>query len=222
MGKKGTGKVHRYVDGGGYLFSEDWELEEILELEWADLVWHSTYLKEQDVPVLPKPGAGTHPYLKKIFVKPPTKKDSPVGGTTVEEDCAKLDHTWHIDLDSSAIAIKNPKRVTVLMFSETVAAQSEKEQVKGSDAVALTWLSGGGNEPDPVSTGAPITQALSGMKGGRVLHVLAHFGKQAKTAGGDKGEYTLQNLLVNFLIEANERRLMKAPKPAEVKPPGDK
>jgi hypothetical protein len=207
MGKKGTTKIRKYVDGGGYLFSEDWELEEILEPEWGDIVKHSKYLPEQDVPVLPKPGAGTHPYLKKIFVKPPTKKEG--GGTTVEEDVAKIDHTWHIDADSPAIAIINKKRVTTLMFSETIGAQSENEQVKGSDAVAIVFSSGGENEPDPVASGGSIRQTYALMKGGRVLHVLAHFGKQQSDSAGQKGEYTLQNLLINFCIEANERRLLK-------------
>ncbi|MBI2930839.1 MAG: hypothetical protein HYY16_04245 [Planctomycetes bacterium] len=218
MGKKGTSKIKRYVDSGGYLFTEDWELEEIIEPEWGDVLWHSTYLREQDVPVLPKPGAGTHPYLRKIFVKPPTKKDG--GGTSVEDDVSQLNHVWHIDQDSPAIAIKNKQRVTVLMFSETIAAQSKKpvseeekkSYLSGSDAVAVTFLSGGGSEPDPVSTGRPIPQSVALMKGGRVVHVLAHFGKQRGDEGGEKGEYTLQNLLVNFLIEANERRVLKGGK----------
>ncbi len=205
MGKKGTSKIHAFVDKGGYLFTEDWELEEIIEPEWGDVLWHSTYLKEQEVSVFPKPGAGTHPYLKKIFVKPPTKKEG--GGTTVEEDVSKLDYLWKIDLDSPAISIKNKSRVTILMCSETLLYQSEKDG--GSDAVAVTWLSGGGNEPDPVATGKAIPQTIAGMKGGRVIHTLAHFGKQSDSSGGQKGEYSLQNLLINFLIEANERRGLK-------------
>ena len=40
------------------------------------------------------------------------------------------------------------------------------------------------------------------MTGGRVLYVLSHFGKQKS----EDDEYTLQNLLLNFLIEASERR----------------
>ena len=47
------------------------------------------------------------------------------------------------------------------------------------------------------------------MTGGRVLYVLSHFGKQAATSD----EYALQNLLINFLVEASERRgTFEAPK----------
>jgi hypothetical protein len=47
------------------------------------------------------------------------------------------------------------------------------------------------------------------MQGGRVLYVLSHFGKQVSA----QDEYSLQNLLINFLIEANERRGSYAPPP---------
>ena len=40
------------------------------------------------------------------------------------------------------------------------------------------------------------------MSGGRVMYVLSHFGKQKSK----KDEYALQNLLLNFLLEASERR----------------
>ena len=204
LGKKGTSKIKRYVDAGGYLFSEDWALEEIIEPEWGDVLAHGTYLPEKTVSVLPKPGSGTHPYLRKIFVKPPTRK-SDANGTSIEEDVSRLDYEWMIDADSPAIVIKNRPRVTVLMFSASIPFLLDKDK-GGSDAVAVTFLSGGGNEPDPVASGKPIPQNPLAMKGGRVVHVLAHFGKQGRTAGGEKGEYSLQNLLVNFLIEANERR----------------
>ncbi len=205
MGKKGTTKIKQYVENGGYLFTEDWELEEIIEPEFGNYIWHSTYLKEQEIPCMPKPGAGTHPYLKKIFVKPPTKKEG--GGTTVEEDVSKLDYIYKIDQDSPAISIKDKKNVTVLMFSETLLYQSEKDN--GSDAIAVTFLVGGGNQPDPVATGKAIPQSVALMRGGRVIHTLAHFGKQPKSSGGEKGEFALMNMLINFLIEANERRLLK-------------
>lgn len=156
--------------------------------------------------VLPKPGSGTHPYLRKIFVKSPSRLHD-ASGTSVEEDVSRLEYLWKIDDESPAIAIKNKSRVTVLMFSDTLAKQSEQD--KGSDAVAVTFSSGSGGEPDPVASGRPIPQNPGAMKGGRVLHVLAHFGKQSGSAGGQRGEYSLLNLLVNFLIEANERRIAR-------------
>src|SRR5262245_40460953 len=97
MGKKGVEKVRRYVEAGGYLFSEDWALDEILAVGFSEFVKVGKRLNEQDVPVLPKPGSGAHPYLRKIFVKAPTKAAREGGGTTTEEDVGRLDHKWHID-----------------------------------------------------------------------------------------------------------------------------
>ena len=45
------------------------------------------------------------------------------------------------------------------------------------------------------------------MTGGRVLYVLSHFGKQES----NEDEYALQNLLINFLVEAADRRGRFAP-----------
>ena len=47
-----------------------------------------------------------------------------------------------------------------------------------------------------------------------VVYVLSHFGKQESTAD----EHSLQNLLINFLVEANERRA-GSPQPAAPAPP---
>lgn len=210
MGKKGIEKIRKYVEAGGYLFSEDWVLEEILSKAFAEYVKTGKDLKEQDVPVLPKPGSGSHPYLRKIFVKPPTKANKEGGGTTTGEgeDVSGIDHEWHIDKESPAIVIVDAKKVTTLLFSETVGNQADKG---GSDAVAITFAYGKGLSTemakDPIATGGAPVQNREKMTGGRVLHVLSHFGKQGgRGAAGDKGEATLMNLMVNFLSEAAARR----------------
>jgi hypothetical protein len=51
------------------------------------------------------------------------------------------------------------------------------------------------------------------LKGGRVVHVLSHFGKQGQKEAGQKGEATLMNLMINFLNEAGERRALAGRKP---------
>lgn len=196
LGKPGIEKLKKYVEGGGYLFTEDWILEEVLQLAWPTIVKCGAYLKEQDVAVLPKIGSGTHPYLRKIFVKPPSKKTG--AGTSVEEDVTKIDHEWHIDQDSPAVFIVDKTKVQTLLFSETVGIQSDKN---GSDAVAITFMPGMAGSPD-VASG----QNRETLKGGRVVHVLSHFGKQGQKDAGQKGESTLMNLMVNFLNEASERR----------------
>ncbi len=199
LNKPGIDKIKKYVDAGGYLFSEDWILEEVLQIAWPQFVKCGAYLKEQDVAVLPKVGSGTHPYLRKIFVKPPSKKNG--GGTSVEEDVAKIEHEWHIDQDSPAITIVDKNKVQTLLFSETVGIQADKN---GSDAVAITFMPGMSGSPD-VASG----QNRETLKGGRVVHVLSHFGKQGQKDAGQKGEATLMNLMINFLNEAAQRRALK-------------
>jgi hypothetical protein len=69
--------------------------------------------------------------------------------------------------------------------------------VVSSQALALV------ESPDLARKGAisPVAAAFSyGKKGGTVLYLLSHFKKQ-KT---EDDAFTLQNLLLNFLIEAQE------------------
>ncbi|MBI4565435.1 MAG: hypothetical protein HY716_12145 [Planctomycetes bacterium] len=152
-----------------------------------------------NVPIFPKPGAGTHPYLRRIFTRHP--KDLRRGETGTEEEFERLTHEWKIDNESPAIRITNKQAVTVLVYSTEVG---KKAGAEGSDAVAITFAVGarGPEAKDPVATGKPIEQDRAKMSGGRVLHVMSHFGKQKSVSD----EYTIQNLLLNFLIEASERR----------------
>ena len=53
-----------------------------------------------------------------------------------------------------------------------------------------------------IASGGKVQQDSTKMTGGRVLYVLSHFGKQKSS----EDEYSMQNLLINFLIEAYERR----------------
>lgn len=194
-------KIRRYVDNGGYLFTEDWALKEILAARFKEFVDLGPYLPGMDVNIFPKPGAAMHPYLRRIFVKPPKS----MGGTMSETDFEKVAHTWKIDNESPAIKITNRDKVTILIYSSDVGEKSKAGG--GSDAVAITFAvspkpgtSSAGS--DPVATGKPIEQDRAKMSGGRVLHVMSHFGKQKN----QDDEFAIQNLLINFLIEANERR----------------
>ncbi|HTF57232.1 MAG TPA: hypothetical protein VK661_08365 [Planctomycetota bacterium] len=213
MGPAGLDKIRRYVDGGGYLFTEDWALREILSVKFKEFVDVGNFLTQMEVNIYPKPGAGSHPYLRNIFTRPKPRVVQQQGGTVSEgsdADFERISHTWQIDRDSPTIKITNPSRVTTLIYSKDLGAAS-----KGSDAVAVTFAVnaksggvGGGGGGDPVATGAPIEQDRTKMSGGRVLHVMSHFSHQKSQTD----EYTIQNLLLNFLIEASERKGIKVEK----------
>jgi hypothetical protein len=185
---KAVQKLHKFVDDSGYLFTEDWVLEEVLARKdgWPQLINVGEVLKEQTVGVLPKSGNTSHPYLKRIFAKPPHLVGK---GTTIETAFDEIKHQWKIDLDSPKIKVVDPKKVVTLMMSKELGVD---------EAVAVTFSSGKGGE-NIIGTGK--VGDLRKAEGGRVLHVLSHFGKQKS----ESDEYTLQNLLINFLIEATER-----------------
>ncbi len=216
MGPAGLDKIKRYVDGGGYLFTEDWALKDILAQRFKEYVDMGPYIAQMEVNISPKPGAMSHPYLRNIFqrLRPKKKELADKGGTVAEgpesPDFERIDHTWIIDNESPAIKIVNKSKVSVLIFSKDVGIAAGD---KASDAVAVTFIVSpkGGAPNDPVATGAPIEQDRTKMVGGRVLHVLSHLGHQ-KTRSD---EFTIQNLLLNFLIEASERRGIKIDKKPE-------
>ncbi|HVR74926.1 MAG TPA: HEAT repeat domain-containing protein, partial [Planctomycetota bacterium] len=91
-------KLVTFVQGGGFLFCEDWTVMEVIERGFPKYVTAGAKLKEAVVDVMPVRGMGTHPYLKGIFE--PAVIDAPavqlgepepgedeaeerVGGTTV-------------------------------------------------------------------------------------------------------------------------------------------
>jgi hypothetical protein len=146
--------------------------------------------------------------MRNIFsrLKPKKKPYAEQGGTVAEgpesPDFERIDHTWLIDKDSPVIQIRDKGKVTVLIGSKDVASVG-----KGTDAVAITFVVSpkGPGGADPVATGAPIEQDRTKMSGGRVLHVMSHMGKQKSRTD----EHAIQNLLLNFLIEASERKGIK-------------
>ncbi|HEU4338470.1 MAG TPA: hypothetical protein VFS19_00240 [Planctomycetota bacterium] len=212
MEPAGLDKIRKYVDMGGYLFTEDWGLREILAVKFKEFVDVGEFIRaDMEVNILPKPGALSHPYMRNIFsrLKPKKKPYVEAGGTVAEgpesPDFERIDHTWKIDKDSPAIKITGGAKVTVLIYSKDISAI-----VKGSDAVAITFVVApkGGGGLDPVATGAPIEQDRTKMSGGRVLHTMSHFTKQKSQTD----TFTIQNLLLNFMIEASERRGIKLEK----------
>jgi hypothetical protein len=187
MGRAAKNKLKRYVQGGGYLFAEDWCMEDFLAEIFSEYVKYGPERPEdEDVRVFPKAGSTAHPYLRKVFAKPPMEK----GGTVTEADL-QIDHKWKIDRSTRCIKVVDPSRVVTLLVSPDL-----KERAAGHDAVAVTFAVG--DKGGDVATGVNDK-----MTGGRVLYVLSHFGKQKV----QQDEYTLQNILLNFLIEASERRL---------------
>jgi hypothetical protein len=202
LSEKGCQKIRKYVEGGGYLFAEDWAMEDYVQKAFAEYVIIGMVRpKDEIVTVFPKVGSISHPYLKKIFAAEPREREK--GMTITNDDLDKIEHSWKIDKETRTIHIRDPRVVTLLTSPELM------KTAKGDDAVAITFgvspvASGGGGSKKnaPVASGTELSQDRKVMTGGRVVYVLSHFGKQEST----QDEHSLQNLLINFLVEANERR----------------
>jgi hypothetical protein len=210
-------KLQEFVARGGYLFCEDWLVKEFLEKAYPKQVTAGKSLEKSVVDVSPARGQTTHPYLRGIFVPEVSEKkaskddasdgDEPAGRTVVEpapevppEDAKLVDikFRWTIDSESFALDVSDPSVITLL-------SSGDLEKKSGSGAVAVAFR--------PGSQVAPGNRA--GKKGtpGVVLSVLSHFGKQ----GRRKDEHTLENLLLNFLIDANVARESRVPPPKKKK-----
>ncbi len=171
-------------------------MEDFVEKAFPRHLKHGRPLPAGTIKLAVPAGRSSHPYLRKIFFQPPEES----GSTVTEAEYEKVEHKWEIDRDTRAIQIVNKMRVVVLLTSSDI-----KQVAKNSNAAAVVFAVGGDDgKAKPVATGGAIQQDRSRMSGGRVMYVLSHFGKQKS----QEDEYTLQNLLINFLLESSQRRLL--------------
>ncbi|MGE4620478.1 MAG: hypothetical protein AAEJ04_11785 [Planctomycetota bacterium] len=207
-------KLVKFVEKGGYLFTEDWCLVEILEIGFSSFVRSGSALEGADVGIRPERGMTAHPMLRGVFVPPVDLsalrrryyEDEDDDEDEGEYDPAIEDDPGDIDLGRGKTAvgageegmleeIGDPDirlvehRWKIDKESPALDIQSKKvqvlidsedlEQACGEGAVAVTF---------------PV-------KRGRVVHVLSHFGKQSSS----DNEATIENLLVNFLLQVRIR-----------------
>jgi hypothetical protein len=215
LSEKGCQKIRRYVEAGGYLFAEDWAMEDYVQKAFSEFVIiGSVRPKDETVAVFPKAGSSSHPYLRKIFSAPPSERQK--GMTLTSDDLDKIAHAWKIDKETRTIHVRDAARVVTLLTSPEL-----QKTASGDDAVAITFgvvptpTGSGPKKASSVATGAEVSHDRKTMSGGRVVYVLSHFGKQESTSD----EHSLQNLLLNFLVEANERRGTGPAGPAAAPPP---
>ncbi|MFH1231575.1 MAG: hypothetical protein V1709_08790 [Planctomycetota bacterium] len=173
-------KIRQFVETGGYLFTEDLQINEIIERAFPGVIVHTKYLPEQEVKILPAQGTALHPYLKYVFETPPSN-----AAIKPPPEISTVKPVWKIDDESLDIKILKKDAVTVLIVSPKLAKANKNE-----GAVAVSW-------------GYSIKQIVyQGDKppyipAGKVLHIMGDLGKQTILS---------QNLIFNFLSELNELR----------------
>lgn len=214
MNKDAVDKIVRFVEKGGYLFTEDWCLIEVLEVGFNKYLRSGSSLDGGDFGISPEKGMTSHPLLRGVFV-PPVNMDSLRRRTygldedddeDAEYDPSQEDDPGDVDEDRGKTGVGNSDldgpgdiedpdirlvehRWKIDKESPSLDIRSKKVQVLidseelrkecGEGAVAVTF---------------PV-------KKGRVIHVLSHFGKQSSS----DNEATIENLLINFLLQVRIR-----------------
>ncbi|MFP6738270.1 MAG: hypothetical protein VCD34_05970 [Planctomycetota bacterium] len=230
-------KIKKFVLAGGFVFSEDWIVKEFVEKAFPKFIEAGFKLPDHNVTIAPVRGMATHPYLEGIYVAREENEadnfdfglndledddgtaDSDEGEDeggekgrtivvkrgddhTIAPELRKIRHNWQIDDESFDLTIKNRARVVSLLGSSDVKPRSADDKKKPISIVALAFRPGSGKL---ASIGVGKSKTPPGTPG-VVVQVLSHFGKQHS----DSDEFSLQNLLLNFLIDSNTARLSRS------------
>lgn len=200
LSDEAVARLKRFVAEGGSVFTEDWGLQELTARAWPEHLRVGDELSEREVDYSPSPGQTASPLLRGVMGPPPDAEGEAGATRTFAADELR----WKVDDLSRAIGVAAPDRVTVLLISEALG-----KSTGGLGAVAVLFSPGAtaSTSPKPKAgrrrpkTGRGRKGGDSAPQAGIVLHVLSHFGKQL----AQRDEMTLQNLLVNFLLEAQAR-----------------
>jgi hypothetical protein len=190
-------RIKAFVAAGGCVFTEDFGLKELTSKAWPEFVSVGGDLPEREIDYSPVPGQ-SDPSLLRGVLSQPAGADGAGASMT-----ARRSARWKIDNLSPSIVVVAPSRVQVLLASQELKTLA----ANGANAVAVAFSPGpapapAGGDGGRVRTGGRGRDAAPpAPRGGLVLHVLSHFGKQQSLTD----EFTLQNLLVNFLLEAQDR-----------------
>jgi hypothetical protein len=181
-------KVREFVARGGYMISSDLQLGYVLARAFPEVITHQGTTSNRDkepaeITISPHPSAVNHPLMRDVF---------PLGSWTEQQ------FTWQLFMTCD-VAAPNPG-ITELVTSSQMADLSQ-----GLHAVAFTFTfpptAGGGGR---VATGGGRGRRPGG---GVVLHVLSHWKLQEKDEGDG---FALQQILLNLIVEKQERRKAEA------------
>lgn len=190
-------RLKAFVAAGGCVFTEDFGLKELTSKAWPEFVGVGGDLPEREIDYSPVPGQADPSLLRGVLAQP-------AGGAGGASMTARRSSRWKIDNLSPSIVVVAPARVQVLLASQELKTLAPN----GANAVAVAFSPDAAPAPAAPANGGRVRTGGRGRgaeppapRGGLVLHVLSHFGKQQSLTD----EFTLQNLLVNFLLEAQDR-----------------
>ncbi len=180
-------RVRKFVVDGGYLCVTDLIIQHLVKDAFPGYYVNKGGLPDAVVSILPWRGSTGNPLLRGVELPIASSKG------------AKPRMEWMIAPGGPALTF-DPKKVVWLVDAPELALK------KKFTSVAVTFLYGCDQQllQQGVDTGG-VYEELGQVRCGRVLCVLSHFGKQRQ--GEDS--FALQNMLLNFLIEARDRQLMR-------------
>lgn len=216
---EGLEKIKKYVKGGGFLFTEDWILVEVLEQIFPEFIKSGEDLDDDVVSIRPARGKTSHPLLRGVFV-PPVQldefdwededleldeyglpvdddgKEKPEYDPTIEDDPGDTDdaggRTGVGDVPTPPEELEEIE-IDFIKHQWKIDKESPAIHVKSKKVTVLI-----ASEDLKEACGDPSVAVVFHPSRGTVLHVLSHFGKQKS----QKDEATLENLLINFLLQA--------------------
>ncbi len=177
----GVAKVREFVGRGGYLFTSDWELKNVLARAFPEVVafkGESPREPKDGISIKIRPHAqhASHPLMRDVF---------PLSTWTERQ------FTWQLDSRSHLVA-DNPLLVPL------VVSPDMDDKKMGSNVVAFTFTF-----PPGAGGRAGATGKGGRARGGVVLHVSSHF-KNQKDESGDG--FALQQILLNLIVEKQDAR----------------
>lgn len=211
-------RLRKFVEKGGQLFTEDWALIEVIEMLWPEMLSRGDKLTEGNVRIRANRGQTSHPLLRGVFV-PPVKLDEfdwdevaeldEFGDEIEKEDEVAYDPTAEDDPgdtdDDSGLtgmggdatpAPEDIEDIEIDLIEHKWKIDNESPAISVNSKKVQVLIS---SDDLKAECGDPAVAVTFPIKRGRVVHVLSHFGKQDSR----RDEATLENFLVNFLLEVH-------------------
>jgi hypothetical protein len=189
---KQADRIRQFVENGGYLFVTDIGMLQLIKHAFPGILdFGKGSLGDMKVDIVPAKGSTGHPLLRGV--------DLPIATEPIGKPVSRR-MQWTIDAGGPAIQF-DPRRALALID----APELTKKRKPSTVAFTFLFQSDQKLQQQSLESGG-LYEEFSDFKGGRVVGVLSHFIKQK-----DKDDaFALQNLLINFLIEAKDRSLAGA------------
>lgn len=218
MKQEAIEKLVKFVERGGYLFTEDWGLVEILEIGFSKFLRSGTALEGGDVGVRPERGMTAHPLLRGVFVPPVDisalrrkyYEDEDDDEDLEEYDPSVEDDPGDVDVDRGKTAVGEGDATSIEEIGDPdirlvqhrwkIDKESPALDIRSKKVLVLI-----DSQELEIACGEGAVAVTFPLKKGRVVHVLSHFGKQTSS----DNEATIENLLVNFLLQVRIRSTPK-------------